>query len=89
MRSVPDSLDEALEPPRDVEPVFVIGGAEIYTAALPLADELELTEVDRDVDGDAFFPEWDRNAFVEISREARAAEDGTRFSFVRCRSGPP
>ena len=80
------SVEEALEALRDVERVFVIGGAEIYAAALPFADELVLTEVDLDVDGDTFFPEWDRNAFVEISREERAAEDGTRFAFVNCRS---
>ena len=80
------SVEEALEALRDVERVFVIGGAEIYAAALPYADELVLTEVDLDVDGDTFFPEWDRNAFVEISREERAAEDGTRFAFVHCRT---
>jgi dihydrofolate reductase len=81
------SVEEALEALRDVERVFVIGGAEIYAAALPFADELVLTEVDLDVDGDTFFPEWDRNAFVEVSREARTAEDGTRFAFVHWRSG--
>jgi dihydrofolate reductase len=81
-----ESVEAALEALRDVERVFVIGGAEIYAAALPFADELVLTEVDLDVDGDTFFPEWDRNAFVEISREERAAEDGTRFAFVHCRS---
>ena len=78
------SVEEALEALRDVDRVFVIGGAEIYAAALPFADELVLTEVDLDVDGDTFFPEWDRNGFVEVSREERAAEDGTRFAFVRC-----
>ena len=86
---MPARVEEALELLETSSAVFVIGGAEIYAEALPFADELLLTEIDPDVDGDAFFPEWDRNAFVEISREARAAEDGTRFSFVRCRSGPP
>ena len=38
----------------------MIGGAEIYAEALPLADELFLTEIDDDVAGDTFFPEWDR-----------------------------
>ena len=80
------SVEEALDALRDVERVFVIGGAAIYAAALPYADELVLTEVDLDVDGDTFFPEWDRNAFVEISREERTAGDGTRFAFVHCRT---
>ena len=57
---------------RDGERVWVIGGGEIYAAALPLADELVLTEVDLDVDGDTMFPEWDRDAFVRgLPRGAR------------------
>jgi dihydrofolate reductase len=49
---------------------------------LPLADELVLTEIDLDVDGDAFFPEWDRDAFTEVSREEHTAADGTPYAFV-------
>ena len=40
------SLEEALRLPEGAEQVFVIGGAELYAAALPLADELLLTEID-------------------------------------------
>jgi len=57
--------------------VFVIGGAEIYALALPQADELVLTEVDADLDGDIFFPPWDRTHFTETSRENRPG-----YSFV-------
>lgn len=77
------SLEEALDLVAGEERVFVIGGAELYEAALPLADELLLTELDLDVEGDTFFPEWDLGAFVEVSREDRTAADGTRFAFVR------
>ena len=79
------SVEEALELLRDEGRVFVIGGAEIYAAALPHADELVLTELELDVEGDTFFPEWDRAAFEEASREARVAADGTRFAFVTYR----
>ena len=48
---------------------MVIGGAEIYSQALPLADRLYLTEVHANVEGDAFFPEFDRSAWHEIARE--------------------
>ena len=41
----------------------MIGGAELYAAALPLADELRLTEIDLEVEGDTFFPDWDRSGF--------------------------
>ena len=76
------SLEEALRTLEDVAHVYVIGGAEIYRAALPLADELALTEIELDVEGDTYFPDWNRNEFVETSREPHASEDGTPFAFV-------
>jgi dihydrofolate reductase len=76
------SLDEALAL-LDGEPlVYVIGGAELYSAALPVADELLLTEVEMDVQGDTFFPQFDRELFAEVSREPHVAADGTPFAFV-------
>jgi dihydrofolate reductase len=66
---------------------FVIGGAELYAAMLPWADELLLTEIDRDFDGDVFFPAWDGGRFVEASRQthAAAAPNDFGFSFARYR----
>lgn len=55
------------------ESIFVIGGAEIYREALPLADRLELTEVDDAPEGDAFFPMVDRLLWNETARESRPA----------------
>jgi dihydrofolate reductase len=60
----------------------VIGGAELYASALPLADELVLTEIDADVEGDAFFPEFRRSEFEEVAREPHLTPDGTPFAFV-------
>jgi dihydrofolate reductase len=76
------SLDDALHMLAGAETVFVIGGAELYETALPCADELVLTEIDRAVDGDVVFPGWDRDAFEQVAREPRVAEDGTPFAFV-------
>ena len=65
------------------EPIaFVIGGAEIYAAALPLASALALTEIDADYDGDARFPDWDRRAWKETQRETHTAASGVHFDFV-------
>jgi dihydrofolate reductase len=62
---------------------FVIGGAEIYALAMPFADELELTEIDADLDGDTFFPDWDRTRFEVYSRsEPGVAADGNRYTFT-------
>ncbi len=76
------SLEEALALVEDAERVSIIGGGELFAAALPMADELLLTEVDLDVDGDTFFPGWDRDSFVERGRDEHVADDGTRFTFV-------
>jgi dihydrofolate reductase len=76
------SVEAALELLAGEEEVFVIGGAAIYAAALPYADTLVLTEIDLAAEGDTFFPDWDRGAFREASREERTGADGTRFAFV-------
>ena len=70
--------------------VFVIGGGEIYREALPLADELVLTEIERDFDGDTHFPPWDRRLFAEVVREAHHAGPPNDFdyAFVTYRRNP-
>jgi dihydrofolate reductase len=76
------SLDEALRLADEAGEVFVIGGAEIFAAALPIADRLVLTEIALDVKGEVLFPDWDRGAFDEKVREQVVAADGTALSFV-------
>ena len=58
--------------------VFVIGGEALYQQALPLAQRLYLTEIDRDFSGDAFFPEIPPGAWRELSRR----QGGEDFAFV-------
>ena len=75
---VVSSLDEAIALARTSDPEpRVIGGAEIYRLALPLATKIILTEVDRDAEGDTFF-DLDRAGFVETSRRA-GEEPGVSF----------
>jgi dihydrofolate reductase len=66
------------------EPVSVIGGAEIFALFLPLADRLELTEVDADMAGDTVMPDpRDRGGWREVAREEHGAADGRPpFAFV-------
>ena len=61
---------------------FVIGGAELYAAALPLAERLELTEIDQEYAGDAYFPARDAAQWREVTREAHTDEAGLRYAFV-------
>ena len=61
--------------------VMVLGGAEIYERALPLASRIELTEVHRAFDGDALF-RLDRTGWHETFREDHVTPDGLRYSYV-------
>lgn len=69
------SLDEALELARgDAAPeVAVIGGGEIFRQALEVADQLSVTHVLAEIDGDAHFPEIDESLWTEVSREEVSA----------------
>jgi len=77
------SLDDALALCADAPIAFVIGGAELYAAALSIADVLEFTEIDAAFRGDTTFPGFDRSAWRETRRETRTRPDGLRFDFVR------
>lgn len=81
------SLDDAVSAAAasgegDVAKLYVIGGAQIYADALAIADELVITEVDADFEGDAFFPTWDRRAFEEVSRSETFEDNGLGYRFV-------
>ncbi|MFT5083649.1 MAG: dihydrofolate reductase [Lentisphaeria bacterium] len=66
---------------RRVEQIMVIGGAELYTRVLPQCECLYLTEVHSIVEGDAFFPEFDRNLWVEISRQFHSASEVNPYPY--------
>jgi dihydrofolate reductase len=78
------SLDAALDRVSLPPPVFCIGGAELYQAALPRADRLYLTEIARDFAGDVRLPALDPAMWREIAREPGRLEgpDGFDFAFV-------
>lgn len=66
------SLDAALAAARGADEVFVIGGEQLYREALPLADCLQLTEIEADFEGDAWFPELAAGKWRVASREPHA-----------------
>ena len=71
---VAHSLKEAVSLCAGDNEVFVVGGAELYRQAVPLMDTLYITEIQRDVDGDVHFPEFDKSQWREIAREVRSQE---------------
>ena len=79
---VAPSLDAALELVSAEPKVYVIGGASIYAAALPRADELVLTEIDADLEADTWFPEWDRRAFRQTARQSHRTPQGLGYRIV-------
>jgi len=66
------SLAEAIEVCAGDPEIFIAGGAELYAQALPLAGMLYITELQHDIEGDAYFPELDRSEWQEIVREQRS-----------------
>lgn len=81
--TVVNTLEEGLDIARKAgEPeVMIIGGAEIYTLAMPYADRLYLTEIDAIVDGDVHFPEVNKTAWKEVSRRHHTADERHVFAF--------
>ncbi|HXB52886.1 MAG TPA: dihydrofolate reductase [Rhizomicrobium sp.] len=75
------SFDDALVKAAQAAEVMVIGGAEIYRAALAKAQRIELTEVHRPFEGDAVFS-FEREAWREVAREEHVTPDGLSFSYV-------
>lgn len=86
---VAHSLPAALRLAGDSGRLFVIGGADIYAQALPIADTLEITEVALEPEGDAQFPDIPGAEWEETAREPRVAANGIRYAFVTCRRRPP
>lgn len=76
------SLTEAIARTAADAEVFVIGGAELYRQALPLAQRLYLTEIAADYAGDAAFPEFSPTVWRETSREAHVSATGIPYAFV-------
>ncbi len=69
VRDLAQALTEIRAEYPNEQECFILGGGEIYAEAIRqgILDRLYLTEVAHDFEGDAFFPEWDRAKFVEIS----------------------
>ena len=61
--------------------VWVIGGAQIYAQALPLASQLMITEIGAEFDGDSYAPEIGQD-WQETARHAHVAANGLPYSFV-------
>jgi dihydrofolate reductase len=75
---------EAVSKEADSTQAFVIGGAVLYQAALPLADTLHLTRVHAQVEGDTILHEFDESNWKEISREQYQHDESNQYDYSIC-----
>ena len=82
--TVVGSLDAAWRAAGAVEEACVIGGTSLFAEALPEADRIHLTEVEAEVEGDTYFPPFDRSQWVEreVARQARDERHEYPFRIV-------
>lgn len=84
------SLDEAIKIAEGqamidgADEIMVIGGAQLYETALPLAQKIYLTRVNTTIEGDAFFPKIDENHWQEVNRQEFSACDKNPFDYAFC-----
>jgi dihydrofolate reductase len=88
---VAPTLAQALERSTLPPPAFCIGGGELYRAALPKADVVHITAINRDFDGDTRFPPLDQDEWMETERLAARQEGpaGLEYAFVTYRRRDP
>ncbi|TDG34956.1 dihydrofolate reductase [Pedobacter changchengzhani] len=80
---VANSFDEAIEITKNEEQqVFIIGGSEIYRQALPSTTTLYLTTIHNSFDADTFFPEFNKNEWEVISKQAHKADEKNKFDYT-------
>ena len=79
--TVTHSLGDAIQASSGDSQIFVIGGAELFREALPLASRLYLTTVDVEVAGDTFMPEFDMRQWREVGCDAVAADARNPHAF--------
>ncbi|MGI4750904.1 MAG: dihydrofolate reductase [Janthinobacterium lividum] len=75
------SLEDGLKLCAEEKEIFIIGGAEIYRQALPLATRIELTRIHQEFEGDTFFPEFDLNDWQETNRQDFAPDEKSSLSY--------
>ncbi len=73
--TVVPSLDAAWQAAGEADEVCVIGGTSLFREALPVASVIHLTEVEADVEGDTYFPDFDRGEWTETEIARHAADE--------------
>ena len=75
------SAEEALDAAKDNEEIMIIGGEQIFKEFLPVSNKMYITFIDKEFEGDSYFPEYNKNEWKETFREDHN-EGGLKYSFV-------
>ena len=75
------SIDEALAAAGDVPEVMIVGGAAFYTEMVPHANRIYLTLVHAEVEGDAFFPQYDPAEWEQVEREGHSPDKKNPYPY--------
>ena len=76
---VVNSINSALKAAKGSKEIMIIGGEQIFREFLPMANKMHLTIIEEDFDGDAYFPEYNKNEWKEVKREEHKTE---KYKFV-------
>lgn len=81
--TVVNSIEKAIEISRHNtdEEIFIIGGGEIFKAGFKFVDKLYITEIKSNVNGDTYFPKWNKNQWKEISRITHEKDKKHKYNF--------
>jgi len=77
--TVVNSIDAAIEAGDDCEELMIIGGAMLYNEMLPRTDILYLTEIDLNVEGDTYFPDYNKYSWEKVDTEMHQSKSGINF----------
>ena len=77
--NVRHSIDDALKAAGNTQEVMIIGGMSLYKQTLPIADRLYMTVVDADIEGDAWFPEFEMNDWEILETHNHKADEKNAY----------
>ena len=80
VKSIDDAIEKAKE--TDCKEVFIIGGGEIFKQTLEIADRLYITRVHTNIEGDVFYPAFDKTKWKLISEEPQKADEKHKFDYT-------
>jgi len=81
VKSIQEGIDLANEINTDNQEIFVIGGQRIYEQTIDIVDKIYITLIDKEHEGDTYFPKFDWNKFTVVKRSS-IEENNTTLDFI-------